>query len=67
MSKTEKVSVTIESEALAKALGVSKGAKTNVECRDGVPIDQYWRNRFKDSETDGSLKIGKSKAAKKEA
>ena len=60
--------VTINNEPLAGLLGVKPGDKVNVECKQGVPVNREWRNRFRDSVIDGciSLPVSKSKP-KKEA
>lgn len=32
---------------------------------NGVPIERYWRDRFKDAQTDGCLEVITTKTAKK--
>jgi len=66
MSKTTVLKVTINNEALAKALEVKAGTTVDVTCRDGVPVDRYWRNRFKEAELDQSVSLPTPKP-KKEA
>jgi hypothetical protein len=56
------MNVTINNEALAKALGKTAGAVVDVKCKNGVPVDKYWRGRLKDAEIDGCVSIlGKKK------
>lgn len=62
-----KVKVTINNAALAEALGKKAGDKVDVECKNGIPVDRYWRGRFKDSELDGSITIPAPKKTPKEA
>ena len=62
--------VTINNKALAIALGFTvspdKPVVVDVECKNGIPIDREWRNRFKDAEIDGCISVAKPKP-KKEA
>ena len=72
MSKKQFVNVTINHEALAKANGKKVGDTIRVDtCRNGVPLSQYWRNRFKDVEkekgSEKSISIAKPSSAKPKA
>ena len=62
---SKKIQVTINNEALAKANGVKKGGSVTVEMRDGVPVERYWRNRFKDAEIDSCVSLPSNKSAVK--
>jgi hypothetical protein len=64
--KKEVKKVKVNNKALAKTLGISVGAIIEVECKNGVPVNREWRNRFKDAEIDNCIEITKSKL-KKEA
>lgn len=60
--------VTIKNEGLATALGKKVGDQVKVECRGGIPVDKYWRQRLKDAELDGSVEVKQNKTkSKKEA
>lgn len=62
--KKEMKQVKIKNEALAKTLNVSVGAIIDIECRNGVPVNREWRNRFKDAEFDNCIEIVKQKSSK---
>ena len=49
--------VTVNNEALAATLGVKPGEVVPVRCKQGVPIQREWRNRFKDAEIDDCVTI----------
>ena len=69
-SKTKEfIVVTIENEALAKAMGFDVGERVTVETKRGVPINREWRNRLNDSKIDGCVKMveNNSKKSKQEA
>ena len=59
--KKEMKKVKVKNEALAKILNVSAGAIIDIECKNGVPVNREWRNRFKDAEIDNCIEIVKSK------
>lgn len=65
--KKEVKKVKVKNEALAKVLNVSADAIIEVECKNGVPVNREWRNRFKDAEADNCIEIVKSKKTTKEA
>lgn len=56
--------VTVNNKALAATLGVNAGDTVDVECKNGVPINREWRNRFKDSAIDGCITLSKVKEGK---
>lgn len=64
--KKEVKKVKVKNEALAKVLNVSAGAIIDIECKNGVPVNREWRNRFKDAAKDSCIEIVKSNT-KKEA
>lgn len=66
MSQFENVEVIIENEALAKALNASKGDSVKVKCKNGVPVEREWRNRFKDAEVDGCISFPQNKVKGKQ-
>ncbi len=49
------ITVIIENPELASALGFKVGAEISVSCRQGVPVNREWRNRFKDAVIDGCI------------
>jgi len=64
----EVLNVKINNADLAKALKRREGDIVNVKCKNGVPVDKYWRNRLKDMAVDNSVEIIKKQSkSKKEA
>ena len=57
--------VTVNNEALAGVLGIKAGGKVEVECKNGVPVDRYWRNRFRDATIDNCISLPAKKSTKK--
>ena len=49
--------VTINNEALAKALGYRVSDVITIEDKGGVPLNREWRNRLRDSETDQCVTV----------
>ena len=49
MSKKEIIKVQVNSEALAASLKIKTGQTVDVECRRGVPLSAFWRNRLADA------------------
>ena len=62
--KKEVKKVKVINKALAKVLDVSAGTIIEVECKNGVPVNREWRNRFKDAKIDKCIEIVKSKPTK---
>lgn len=56
------VKVTVNNAALALLLGINKGDVYPVECKNGVPVNREWRNRFKDADIDGCITISQNGA-----
>ena len=57
------IEVKINSAPLAALLGVKPGDTMQVKCKNGIPVNREWRNRFKDSKIDGCVSVVQ-KAAK---
>lgn len=49
--------VTVNNEALAALLSVKPGDKVEVPCKNGIPTNREWRNRFKDAKIDECITI----------
>ncbi len=49
--------VTVNNEALAAILGIKAGNNIDVKCKNGVPVNKEWRNRFKDTAIDNCISI----------
>lgn len=49
--------VTVNNEALAGTLGVAPGAQIDVKCKDGIPTNREWRNRFRDAKLDNCISL----------
>ena len=62
---TEKIQVQVKNPALAAVLGVPADSVVDVECKNGVPINREWRNRFRDMAIDHCIEPV-AKSAKKE-
>lgn len=60
-------SVKVNSAPLAAILGVKPGDTVKVKCKNGVPLNREWRNRFKDSEIDGCITVASPAKSKKES
>jgi hypothetical protein len=58
------ITVTVNNEALADTLGVAVGSEVHVGCKNGIPLNREWRNRFKDAEIDGCITIVQNKVSK---
>lgn len=37
--------------------GHKAGETIRVKCKDGIPVDRYWRNRIEDSAIDGCVSV----------
>lgn len=62
------IKITVKSEALAKALGVTAGEDVKVETRQGVPVSREWRNRLRDMKIDKCISLAdKPKSAPKKS
>lgn len=66
-------SITIENKSMVSLHGLKPGKQViiNVDA-DGIPLEQHWRRRLKDSASDGCIaviqpEIETKKASKKEA
>lgn len=57
--------VTVNNEALAGVLGVQAGGEVEVKCKDGIPVERYWRNRFRDAKIDNCISLPVKKSTKK--
>lgn len=53
----EKRQVKVNNGALAVALGLTPGAVVDVKCKNGVPLEREWRNRFRDMAIDNCISI----------
>ena len=53
----ENKSVRIDNALLAVRYGVKPGSVVQVECKNDVPTNREWRNRFKDSKIDGCITV----------
>lgn len=51
------MNITVLSDALAASLGVAVGGVVAVPDRHGVPLESFWRNRVRDSEHDGCVRV----------
>lgn len=64
-------SIMIENKSMVNLHGVKPGKQVEIKVdAKGVPLDQHWRRRLRDSESDGCIEIvakPKVKAPKKEA
>ena len=49
--------ISINNEALAKALGYRVNDTITIEDKDGIPLNREWRNRLRDSETDQCVTV----------
>lgn len=58
---TEMTQVKIVNEALAAIHGVNPGDIVNVECKNGVPLNREWRNRFRDMNIDHCIQVVEKK------
>lgn len=60
--------VIVNSEGLAKALGIKKGGEMQVKCdKHGTPLIREWRNRFRDMKADKCISVKDRQSKKKEA
>lgn len=53
--------VVIKSEGLASVLGVEVDDTVDVKCKNGVPVVQEWRNRFRDMKQDNCIELVEQK------
>ena len=66
-------SIMIENKSMVNLHGVKPGKQIEIKVdAKGVPLDQHWRRRLRDSATDGCIAVvetaqPKVKASKKEA
>jgi len=52
-----RVMVKVNNAALASVLNVVQGGVVHVICKNGIPVNREWRNRFKDAEIDNCITI----------
>ena len=51
-------SVTIENKSMVSLHGLKPGKRTEIQVDDnGVPLEQHWRRRMKDSIQDGCIAV----------
>lgn len=51
-------SITIENKSMVSLHGLKPGKQTEIEVDDkGVPLDQHWRRRMRDSASDGCIEV----------
>ena len=63
--KVTVMKVTVNNEALAEVLGVQPGSQVEVKCKNGIPVERYWRNRFRDAKIDKCISLPAEKSTKK--
>lgn len=59
--KNHFIEVIINNAALAKLYGVTPGAAVRVQCKNNIPVNLEWRNRFKDMTIDNCISLVESK------
>lgn len=61
-------SIMIENKSMVNLHGVKPGKQIEIQVdANGVPLDQHWRRRMRDSATDGCIAVVQKPKAKKEA